>query len=203
MSRYTGPKARICRREGMNVFGSEKYQKILQNRPGTPGIHGVSMRKKPTAYGSQLREKQKVRFMFGVTERQLRNYFKKAASLTGDTGEQFMSLLERRLDNAIYRAGFTKTRMQSRQLVTHGHVLVNDKKASTPSISLKLGDKITIKESTRKNPMFDKSEDKKHLPPKWLKSNRKDLSISIEAIPEKEDFEKMIESHLIVEFYSR
>jgi len=203
MSRYTGPKARLCRREGINLFGPDKYTKILQARPGTPGVHGKALRRKTTQYGKQLREKQKARTMFGVTEKQLRNYFKKATRLSGDTGEQFLQLLERRLDNIIFRAGFTKTRMQSRQLVTHGHVLLNGKKCNIPSAQLKIGDVIEIKDKTKKNILFKDATDDKYRVPSWIKANKKSLAITVETLPGKNDFESLIETHLIVEFYSR
>jgi len=202
MSRYTGPKARICRREGVNIFGSEKYQKILQNRPGTPGQHGLNLRRKHTQYGKQLREKQKTRFMFGITEKQMRNYYKKATAMSGDTGEQLVTLLERRYDNALYRAGFVNTRMQARQLITHGHVLLNGKKADKPSIQMKTEDIIEIKEKTKKNPMFENISDK-YKAPQWLKVDNTKLQITIESEPSTENFDKIIEPRLIVEFYSR
>jgi len=202
MSRYTGPKARICRREGVNIFGSEKYQKILQNRPGTPGQHGISLRRKQTQYGKQLREKQKTRFMFGITEKQMRNYYKKATAMSGDTGEQLISLVEKRYDNALYRAGFVNTRMQARQLITHGHVLLNGSKANKPGIQLKAGDVIEIKPNTKKNPMFQNLSDK-YMAPKWLKVDRSNLQVTIEDEPTTDDFEQIIEPRLIVEFYSR
>ncbi len=203
MSRYTGPKARRCRREGVNLFSSEKYQKILTDRPGTPGVHGVSMRKKPTQYGKQLREKQKVRYMFGTTEKQMTNYYKKASTRPGDTGEQLMTLLELRFDNAIFRAGFTKTRNQARQFITHGHVLLNGSKADIPSIKLRAGDEIEINPKKKKNPSFKDAHNDKYRPPTWLKVDRKNLSFTVENMPDKEDFDGMIEMHLIVEFYSR
>jgi small subunit ribosomal protein S4 len=203
MSRYTGPKARLCRREGINLFGPDKYQKILQNKPGTPGVHGRGIRKKNTQYGNQLREKQKARAIFGITEKQLSNYFKKATRISGDTGEQFLQLLERRLDNALFKAGFTKTRMQARQLISHGHVTVNELKCNIPSRELKIGDKVQIKEKTQKNILFKESFNDKYRAPSWLKVDNKSLSISIEAFPTKNDFESLIETHLIVEFYSR
>jgi len=202
MSRYTGPKARICRREGVNLFGPEKYQKILQNRPGTPGVHGASLRKKKTQYGSQLREKQKARYLFGVTEKQMSNYFKKAASMTGDTGEQLMTLLERRLDNVIYRSGFTRTRFQSRQFVNHGHVYVNGDLVTIPSAQVKEGDVISFHEKIKKTPVFKMVSDKQKAP-KWLVVNKKDFTFTIDSLPKQDEFDALIEVHLIVEFYSR
>ncbi len=203
MSRYIGPKARLCRREGINLFGTEKYQKILQNRPGTPGVHGAGTRKKYTQFGTQLREKQKMRYMFGVTEKQLHNYYMKASAMSGDTGEQFFSIIERRIDNVLYRAGFSKTRPQARQYVTHGHILLNGKKASIPSIQVKVGDVITLKEDLKKNPAMKTLELDKYHAPAWLKVDNKQFEIVIQNEPKTEDFEKLVEPQLVVEFYSR
>ncbi|MBU1935299.1 30S ribosomal protein S4, partial [Patescibacteria group bacterium] len=141
--RYTGPKAKLCRRLGANLFGTEKYTKILRKRQSKPGIHGSKFSKK-TEYGRQLDEKQKARFVFGLSERQFSNYFQKANSQTGDTGQNLLRLLERRLDNVIYVSQFAETRMQARQMVSHGHFKLNGRRVDIPSILMRPGDKIEL-----------------------------------------------------------
>jgi len=149
MSRYTGAKARLVRRFGVNIFGTPKYDKILERRPNGPGMHGNARRGKDSEYKKQLLEKQKLRFMYGVTERQLRNYYKKADAKKEATGVALLKLLERRLDNAIYRAGFAKTRSQARQMVNHGLFMMNGKRVSIPSIQITEGDVFEVRTKSK------------------------------------------------------
>lgn len=204
MSRYTRPKARLVRRLGVNIFGSDKYSKILEKRPNAPGMHGANRSGKPSEYKKQLLEKQKLRFMFGVTEKQLSNYYKKASSSDEATDVALMRLLERRLDNAVYRAGFAKTRNQARQMISHGLFTVNGKRADVPSIQIKVGDKIEVKEKMKSSPLFQEfKEEKDFNHARWIKSEQKALKFEIEALPEQDDIDKLIEAYLIVEFYSK
>ncbi len=201
--RYTGPKARLCRAHRANLFGTSKYTKILERRPGKPGMHGKAFFKKPSEYGIQLAEKQKTRILFGISEKQFRNYFKKASKKQGETGENLLRLLERRLDNVIYVSGFAVTRMQARQMVNHGHFMINGKKVDIPSIIIKAGDKIELAPKMKTSPLYSGLEKIKDYSPKWIKVDLKKVATEILSEPEKDDLEKSIDSQLIVEFYSR
>ena len=200
--RYTGPKAKLCRRLGVNLFGTEKYTKILRNRQSKPGVHGAKFTKK-SEFGKQLDEKQKARYIFGVSEKQTSNYMKKAARQDGDTGENFLRLFERRLDNIIYVAQFAVTRPQARQMVSHGHFKLNGRRVDIPSIQVRPGDKIELIQKFASSPLYADLDKLKDYAPKWLKVDLKKLSLEVLALPEKDDLEKSIDSQLIVEFYSR
>lgn len=200
--RYTGPKAKLCRRLGVNLFGTEKYTKILRNRPGKPGVHGAKFGKK-SEYGRQLDEKQKARYIFGVSEKQTRRYIDKAIAMPGDTGQNFLSLFETRLDNVIYVAQLALTRPQARQMVTHGHFTLNGRRVDIPSITVRPGDKIELLPKFAKSPLYADLGKLKDYSPKWLNVDLKKLSLEVLALPEKDDLEKSIDSQLIVEFYSR
>ena len=150
MGKYSGNKAKICRRFGVNLFGNLKFDRILEKRPNPPGVHGASAaRKKLSEYGQQLNEKQKLKITYGLREKQFRITFKRAAAKQGKTGDNLLQLLERRLDNVIYRLGFAPTRTAARQLVNHGHVKINGRKVDIPSYCVKEGEEITIKDSDR------------------------------------------------------
>ena len=200
--RYTGPKAKLCRRLGVNLFGTEKYTKILRNRQSKPGMHGAKFAKK-SEFGRQLEEKQKARYLFGVSEKQTRGYMSKATSQQGDTGENFLRLFERRLDNVIYVSQLAVTRPQARQMVTHGHFKLNGRRVDIPSILVRPGDKIEVVEKQKKSPLYADLDKLKDYSPKWLKVDLKNLSLEVLALPEKDDLEKSIDSQLIVEYYSR
>lgn len=204
MSRYTGPKARLVRRFGVNLFDSPKYDKILERRPHPPGMHGKNRVGKASEYKKQLLEKQKLRFMFGITEKQLRNYYKKAISLNEASDIALMKMMERRLDNTVYRAGFAKTRAQARQMVGHGIFMLNGRRVSIPSMQIREGDVIEVREKLKASPLFlEVKEDKKFDHARWLKSEQKALKSEVVALPTEEDIDKLIEAHLIVEFYSK
>ncbi|MFA5842916.1 MAG: 30S ribosomal protein S4 [Candidatus Gracilibacteria bacterium] len=205
MSRYRGPRARHCRRLGVNIYGSEKFDKILAKRNFPPGMHGQSHFSKKTEYAKQLLEKQKARLMFGLTEKQFHNYYKKAESGNGVTGEELLRLLERRLDNVIYRTGFAKTRAQARQMVGHGLFKMNGRRITIPSIQVKIGDKVEIRTKNANSPIFEsvKAGKEKIKPPSWLKAEAAKLTLEVVALPEKDDLEQLIQSSLIVEFYSK
>jgi len=200
--RYTGPKAKLCRRLGVNLFGTEKYTKILRNRQSKPGVHGAKFSKK-SEFGRQLEEKQKARYIFGVTEKQSRRYMQKAGAQMGDTGENFLRLFERRLDNIIYVSQFALTRPQARQMVNHGHFKLNGRRVDIPSIQVRPGDKIELADKFKNSPLYADLAKLKDYSPKWLNVDLKKMTIEVLALPEKDDLEKSIDSQLIVEFYSR
>jgi small subunit ribosomal protein S4 len=204
--KYTGPKAKRCRRQGVNIYGSDKYDKILQKKPYKPGKAPRARMSKPSEYSQQLGEKQKVRDMYGLSERQFRNLYKKAAGAKGaSTGDMIKQLLERRLDNAIYRAGFALTRLQGRQFISHGLFLVNDRRVTCPSYAIKEGDKISIRPRNKTSPIFSEisAAHDKYLPPGWLKVNQSSLSAEIISLPTADDAEQGIDTRQVIEFYSR
>jgi small subunit ribosomal protein S4 len=206
MARYIGPVGKISRRLGIGI--TEKGQRILNKRPYPPGQHGPSARRRQVSdYGQQLQEKQKVRYLYGVLERQFRRLFEQASRRSGVTGEYLLSLLERRLDNVVYRLGFAITRAQARQLVNHGHITVNGRKTNIPSFSVRVGDVIAVRQESRRRTYFknlvDSGELSRYRAPDWLRLNASDLSGQVIALPRREDAEKGINEQLIVEFYSR
>ncbi len=206
MARYTGPSCRLCRREGMKLYlkGERCYtDKCAVSRRGTPpGQHGAR-RTKVSNYGLQLREKQKVKRYYGVLETQFRNYYAMAEKQAGITGDNFLSILETRLDNVIYRLGFAASRKEGRQLVRHGHFTLNGHKANIPSMLVKPGDIIDAKEKSKSSPKLKELKEKAVTVPKWLEVDVEKLQGKVVALPSREDIELPIEEHLIVELYSR
>lgn len=208
MARYTGPVCRLCRREGAKLYlkGDRCYTDkcAMERRAYAPGQHG-QRRKKVSEYGLQLREKQKARRIYGVLERQFRKYFKKAENQPGVTGENFLRLLERRLDNVVYRLGFASSRAEARQLVKHNHFLLNGHKASIPSMLVKVGDVITIRENSLKSPKFKEiSESIAHKNPlAWLELDREQLIGKVLAFPTRDQIDVPVQEQNIVELYSR
>jgi small subunit ribosomal protein S4 len=202
--RYTGPKARLCRKHHANLFGTAKYTKILEKRPGKPGMHGSkSSFGKLSEYGAQLIEKNKARIIFGISERQFKNYVAKATRAKGETGDALLRMLEMRLDNVIYVSQFAVTRVQARQMVTHGHFTVNGKRVDVPSIQVRPGDKIEIRQKIKSSPLYGGLDKLKDYAPKWLKVDLKKIAVEVLSVPEKDELEKSIDSQTIVEFYSR
>lgn len=207
MARYTGSVCRLCRREGCKLFlkGDRCYSAkcAVTKRQTPPGQHGQS-RRKMSEYGTQLREKQKVKRAYGVLEGQFYKYFEMADKMKGITGENMLSLLERRLDNVCYRMGIGDSRAQARQLVMHGHMLVNGKKVDIPSYIVKEGDEIAVcKRSADKEYFKSLKEAGERSLPKWLSFDLSTLSGSINQLPDREDIDLTIEEHLIVELYSK
>ncbi len=206
MATYREAKCRLCRREGGKLFlkGEKCYNGKcpFEKRPTPPGAHGLS-RKKVSEYGKQLREKQKVKRIYGVQEGQFRAYYEKADRMKGITGENMLSLLERRLDNVIFRMGVGGSRAQARQLVNHGHFLVNGKKVNIPSYIVKAGDIITVKESKTSNKYFEAVKASKVNTPKWLEFEPEKLQGKVLSNPEREDIDSQIAEHMIVELYSK
>lgn len=211
MARYRGAVCRLCRREGAKLFlkGDRCYKPSCPiEKRGTqpPGMHGSTARRKVlVGYGQQLREKQKVKRIYFVLEKQFRNYFEKASRQKGITGENLLFMLERRLDNVVYRSGFSTSRRQARQLVNHGHVLVNDKKVDIPSFQVKVGDVITIKDKSQKNVHVEGAWQTAggRGRPAWISSNGNDLAVTISTLPKREDIDSTINEQLIVELYSK
>ena len=206
MARKIEPDCRQCRREGRKLFlkGERCTSKkcAMERRPVIPGQHGAS-RKRVTEYGLQLREKQKVKRMYGILEKQFRKYYEDAVRAKGVAGENMLSLIERRLDNVIYRMGIGASRAECRQIVNHGHITVNGKTVSIASYRVKVGDVISIKENKRDNEMFKQLKGMKIVMPKWLEFDNETLTGKILANPERADIDTDIKEQLIVEFYSR
>lgn len=203
--KYNGPKARRCRRQGSNIYGSDKYDRILQRKPVGPGKGPKARLGRQSAYGKQLKEKQKVRDIYGLSESQFRILYAEAAKTMGQTGDVLKQLLERRLDNVVYRAGFALTRLQSRQLVGHGHFTVNGRRVTVPSFRVRPGEVITLRERSKRSPMYGPilEAHEKFLPPKWLKVDHAAYKIDVVALPSAEDAEQAIDVRQVVEFYSR
>lgn len=207
MARYTDAVCRLCRREGTKLFlkGDRCYSAkcAVTKRAKQPGQHGQS-RRKPSDYGIQLREKQKARRAYGVLETQFRKYFEIAERSKGVTGENLLQLLECRLDNVVYRLGLAISRAQARQLIVHGHFLVNGSKVDIPSYLVSAGDVISVKERSQDYGIFkDIKDTQAKLVPKWLEFNPETLTGKVVALPKREDIDLTIEEHLIVELYSR
>jgi small subunit ribosomal protein S4 len=199
---------RICRREGMKLYlkgtRCESDKCAFERRGYAPGQHGQK-RRKDTEYGLQLREKQKVKRIYGVLEKQFRRYFSIAARTKGVTGETLLQLLEQRLDNTVYRLGFAESRRQARQVVRHGMVVVNGKKVDIPSYTLKAGDKISIQDKFKENPVLKRSVEslQKRGVPEWLEVDTTTLSGSFKKVPTKDEIALPVQEQLIVELYSK
>lgn len=206
MAKYTDADCRLCRREGCKLFlkGDRCVSSkcAMEKRPVLPGQHGAE-RKKVTDYGVQLREKQKVKRAYGLLEKQFRAYYEEAERIAGVTGENMLSLLERRLDNVVYRMGVGSSRSESRQIVSHRHVTVNGKIVNIPSYQVKVGDVIAIKESDREIEMFKQLKGVKIATPKWVEFDTEKLEGKVNALPQRDDIDLNIQEHLIVELYSR
>lgn len=209
MARYTGPVCRLCRRERMKLFlkGDRCFKEkcAIERRGYPPGQHGQRRGRRSLGYGPQLREKQKVKRIYGVLEKQFRNYFKEAEKKRGVTGDNLLISLERRLDNAVYSLGFASSRAQARQLVRHGHVEIDGKKTTIPSFQVKTGQQISIKPSSRKNEFVRSSVEtaRGRGIPNWLDLDPENFVGKVTAMPTRDDIKHPIEEQLIVELYSR
>ncbi len=200
MSRYTGPSWKLSRRLGISLTGTGKE---LEKRPYAPGPHGPNQRKKISEYGLQLQEKQKLRHMYGVTERQFRNTFDRAGKLQGKHGENFMILLESRLDNVVYRLGLARTRRAARQLVNHGHILVNGSRVDIPSYKVTPGQTIAVREKSRNAVVIKEAVEVNNFVPDYLTFDADKLEGTFTRLPERSELPAEINESLIVEFYSR
>ncbi len=206
MARYTGPKGKLVRSFGINVFESPKYDRLLLRRNKPPGQHGdKQMRKKQSDYAIQLQEKQKVRHIYGVLEKQFRKTFDLAAKQKGVTGDNLLVLLERRLDNAVFRAGFAATRMQARQMVNHGHLMVNGKRVDIPSYKIKPGDVISAAQKDKSKLMLTNIINDTPVVsyPEWLAVEKDQQRFSVSRMPIRDDVTRDINEQLIVELYSK
>ena len=209
MARYTGPVCRLCRREAMKLFlnGERCFKPScgIEKRNFPPGQHGQGRKAKIVGYGLQLREKQKVKRVYGVLENQFRSYFEKAARQKGVTGENLLSQLERRLDNVIVRLGFASTHNQARQLVRHGHVVVNGKKVNIPSFQVAVGHEISVKDRMKKNVQVVSSIELAtgRGTPHWLELNAESTTGRVLSLPKREDINLPIQERMIVELYSK
>lgn len=203
MARNLTPVAKLSRREGVQLH--PKAIKALTRRNFAPGQHGQARRPKPSDFAVQLREKQKVKRLYGVMEKQFRRYVAEAIRREGIAGENLLQLLELRLDNVVYRLGFAPSRQAARQLVSHAHIRLNGKKINIPSAAVKPGDEITVKESSQKNAYFINQADaiKAQEMPSWLKLDPKKLTGSVTSLPLRDDSDNFIEEQLIIEYYSR
>lgn len=210
MARYTGPVCRQCRREAAKLYlkGDKCYSDKcpFSRRSYAPGQHGQGQaRKKVSEYGIQLREKQKARRIYGILERQFRTYFEKAERMKGITGENLLVLLERRLDNVVFRLGFAASRTQARQLVRHGHFQVNGHRVDIPSYLIKPGDVIVVAESSKESPLIKETAEglSTKTVPAWLEMSAADMSGKVVRYPNREEIDAPIQEHFIVELYSR
>ena len=203
MALFNGPRGKICRRLGFQAFESPKFAAPTKNYP--PGQHGPTYRRRPSEYGLQLKEKQKMKYLYGVLEKQFRNYFKKSNLKKGITGHNLVVLLESRLDNTVYRLGFARTRRQARQLVNHGHFLVNNKKVNIPSFQMKPGDIIKVREKSKKLDLIHDSmrrvQGEGSNP--WLRLDKANMEgIYVEA-PARDQVHDEYNEQLVVELYSK
>jgi small subunit ribosomal protein S4 len=209
MARYTGPVCRLCRREGMKLFlkGERCYTEkcAIEKRNLPPGQHGKLRKAKVVGYGLQLREKQKVKRIYGVLENQFRRYFEMADRTRGITGETLLQLLERRLDNVLYRLGLATSRAQARQLARHGHFTVNGRKVDIPSYQVKAGDVIGVRASSAQNPAIQHAleEVKGRGVPEWLSFDPNTMAGRIASLPTREQINLPVQEQLIVELYSK
>ena len=210
MAKYTGPACRLCRREGTKLFlkGDRCFSDkcSVSRRAQAPGQHGVGTgRKRVKEYGLQLREKQKAKRYYGILEKQFKNYFVKADKKEGQTGENLLTMIERRLDNVVYRMGMADSRREARQLVRHGHFRVNGRKVDIPSYITKKGDVITLREQSRKSPkikMLVENISARSVPA-WISMDKENIQATITALPVRTDIDFPIEEHLIVALYSK
>ncbi len=208
MARYMESACRLCRREGLKLFlkGQRCYTEkcAIERRQYAPGQHGQN-KTKYSEYGAELREKQKVKRLYGLLEKQFRHYFHKAEQKKGITGEMLLQMLERRLDNMVYRMGFCSSRNEARQLVLHGHFLVNEKKVNVPSYLVKAGDQISVKEKSRANVRIMQSMEEvdRRGVPTWLELDKKTFAGLVKTLPVREELTLPMQEQLIVEFYSK
>jgi small subunit ribosomal protein S4 len=202
MARYTGPRVRISRRFGVPIFGPTKY---LERRNYGPGVHGPKSRHKTTEYGDGLIEKQKLRYYYGLMEKQFRGVYEKALRRRGITGETMLQILETRLDNVVFQLGFGNTRAAARQLVNHGHVTVNGRKAAIASFALKVNDVICIKNNNVSRQLATKNLEvsASRAVPDWLSLNKEEFKGTIMRIPTRDEIQPIANEQAVVEFYSR
>ncbi len=205
MARNSKARGKIVRRLGVNIYGNSKYDRLLKKKPHTPGTEkGKRVRKKESDFGKQLVEKQKIRFAYGMSEKQFYNLFLKAKRMSGLTGDNMMILLESRLDNVIYRLGMASTRAQARQMVSHGHVTVNGRRCNIPSRTLREGDEVSVKENDRSKKLVRECLSASNQPvPVWLTLSEDSLTGRVERSPYRTDIASVANEQMVVEFYSK
>jgi len=205
MAKNQVARGKLVRKYGTNIFGNPKYDKLLNRKSYSPGQHGQGRRGRLSNYGLQLKEKQKIKFMYGLLEKQFSNCFKKADKMKGETGTNLLQLLERRLDNVVFRLGFSPTRPSGRQLVNHGHFLVNGKKMNIPSALVKIGDVIQVREKSKKMDIILESVKriKGDLDLPWLELDKAKMKGTVLDIPERDQIDQTINDRLVVELYSK
>lgn len=205
MGRFRGSITKQSRREGINLAETEKVQKYLDRRPYGPGQHGQRRKGRPSDYSIRLREKQKLARLYGVSEKQFRNLFEEASNIPGVTGTVFLQLLERRLDNVVFRMGFASTRRQARQFVGHGHILVNGRKVDIPSYRVKIGDQISVAEGSRQIGFFleNMEAQKRRQVRPWVELDTENFVGTFVRLPAREDLALPINENFIIEYYSR
>ena len=202
MARYTGPRVRISRRFGLPIFGASKY---LERRNYGPGVHGPKSRRKHTDYGLGLIEKQKLRYYYGLMERQFRGVYEKALRRRGVTGEQMLQILETRLDNVIYHLGFATTRAAARQMVAHGHITVNGRKVNVPSYALRVNDAVSVKNNNVSRQLVTKNLElsTSRAVPDWLSLAKDEFKGMVMRVPTRDEINPIANEQAVVEFYSR
>ena len=205
MAKPSRIRGKLVRKFGVNVFGNPKYDRLLNRKPYAPGQHGQTRRRRLSNYGVQLQEKQKIKFMYGLLEKQFKNYFTKAEKMSGETGTNLLQMIESRLDNIVYRISFAPTRPAARQLVNHGHFLVNDKRVDIPSYILKSGDKIQVREKSKKMDLILDSMKriKGDIDLPWLELDKGKMLGSFLSVPERDQIDQTIKEQLVVELYSK
>jgi len=205
MAKSSVPKGKLVRKFGENIFGNPKYDSLLNKKPYTPGQHGPTRRRRLSNYGVQLREKQKIKAMYGVLERQFRNYFHKAEKMNGETGTNLLQLLECRLDNVVYRLGLASTRSQARQLVSQAHFLLNNRKCNYPSATVKPGDVIQVRARSKKMEIITEAMKriKGDIALPWLELDKAKMTGSFLAVPERDEMALTVNEQLVVELYSK
>ncbi|HTD87044.1 MAG TPA: 30S ribosomal protein S4 [Candidatus Binatia bacterium] len=202
MARYTGPRVRISRKFGIPIFGPTKY---LERRNYAPGVHGPKSRRKLTEYALGLMEKQKLRYFYGLQERQFRGVYERALRRRGVTGEQMLQILETRLDNVVYHLGLANTRAAARQMVNHGHIKVNGRKVTIPSFALKVGDIVEVRDANISRQLASKSLEMStnRVVPDWMSLNKDGLRGTVMRIPTRTEIAPIANEQAVVEFYSR
>ncbi len=204
MARYTGPKVKISRRLGVNIFENDKGAKALNKRPYPPGEHGRSRRRQPSEYLLQLQEKQKAKYIYGVLERQFSNLYKEASRQKGVTGENLLRMLEQRLDNMVFRAGWASTRPQARQFVGHGLINVNGKRVDIPSYRVRPGDVISLREKSRQMIVIRHNMDTiDRLKPSWFEVGDSGFQVTVNELPVRSQIDVPVREQLIIELYSK
>ena len=206
MARYTGPKGKLVRRFGVNIFGNDKYDRLLERRSDGPGQHGANQsRRKKSDYALQLIEKQKLRCSYGLLEKQFRRTFHRARQMRGVTGDNLLLLLESRLDSVVYRAGFGRTLFQARQMVNHGHFQVNGRRVDIPSCQIKPGDIVSVRDTAKSKALATRTfmENPRTGTPEWMSVDVQALQVKINRMPMRDEIPSSANEQLIVELYSK